>query len=279
MSPDSRCGGGEFALRLPNKTAVITGAASGIGKATAELFAAEGARVMIGDIVDATAVVQSITDRGGVCDFRFTDVTVASDVQSLLEATMARWGQVDILFNNAGVSLPKPITDVSEEDFDRVFAVNVRGVYLGCRFAIPQMLAAGGGSIINMSSSGGLLARAGDPVYSASRHAVMGLTRALAVMYAARNVRVNALCPGPIDTPPLWDGAVTENDRAAKLAAILATCPAARYGQPTEVAQAALFLASDEAPFVNGVGLAVDGAKSAGIMPINRYRLDLSANM
>jgi hypothetical protein len=136
------------------------------------------------------------------------------------------------------------------------------------------MLKGGKGSVINMSSSGGLLARASDPVYSASKHAVMGLTKALAVTYANANIRVNALCPGPIATPMLWGTAQTKEERRARLPAILATCPAARYGSADDVARAAVFLASDESTFVSGVGLAVDGAKAAGVMPIDRYRLD-----
>jgi NAD(P)-dependent dehydrogenase (short-subunit alcohol dehydrogenase family) len=265
-------------MRLKNKIAVITGAARGIGRATAILFAREGARVAIGDTEDAATVAKDIERAGGEAFFQSTDVTKAGDVTKLLDAAAQRWGGLDIIFNNAGIGMPKPITEVSEEDFDRLFAVNVKGVFLGCKLAIPHFLKRGGGAIINMSSSGGLLARASDPVYSASKHAVMGLTKGLAVTYANVNIRVNAICPGPIDTPMLWGPARTDEERRARLPAILATCPAARYGSADDVAQAAVFLGSDESTFISGVGLAIDGAKAAGIMPIDRYRLDFAIN-
>lgn len=265
-------------MRLRGKVAVITGGASGIGKATAQLFAQEGAKVAIGDVRDASAVIDEISGSGGEAFFQTTDVTVGEQVDRLLGVAVQRWGGLDVLLNNAGISMVKPITDVSEEDFERLFAINVKGVYLGCKLAIPHLLRRRGGSIINMSSSGGLVARASDPVYSAAKHAVMGLTKALAVTYAHRNIRVNAICPGSIDTPMLWGGATTREERRARLPGILATCPAARYASSREVAQVAVFLASDEAPFVNGVGIAVDGAKAAGVMPVDRYRLDFELN-
>ena len=261
-------------MRLREKVAVVTGGAEGIGRATAALFGREGAKVAIGDVADGAGVAAAIRDAGGEALFLPTDVTRSADVAGLIDAAVRRWGGLDIIFNNAGLSLPKPITEVTEEEFDRLFAVNVKGVFLGCKLALPHLLARGKGAIVNMSSSGGLLARASDPAYSASKHAVMGLTKALAVTYASRGIRVNAICPGPIDTPMMWGGARTEAERQARLPAILATCPAARYGSADDVAQAALFLASDEASFINGVGLAIDGAKAAGVMPIDRYRLD-----
>jgi len=264
----------EACMRLSGKIAVITGGASGIGRATAILFAQEGAKVAIGDIVEGSSIAAEIVGSGGQAFFQRTDVTKAKDVAQLINGATTRWGALDVIFNNAGISMPKPIGDVSEEEFDRLFAINVKGVYLGCKLAIPHMLKHSKGSVINMSSSGGLLARASDPVYSASKHAVMGLTKALAVTYANANIRVNALCPGPIATPMLWGTAQTKEERRARLPAILATCPAARYGSADDVARAAVFLASDESTFVSGVGLAVDGAKAAGVMPIDRYRLD-----
>jgi NAD(P)-dependent dehydrogenase (short-subunit alcohol dehydrogenase family) len=266
-------------MRLKDKIAVITGGASGIGRATSQLFASEGARVLIGDLTDALPVTRDIERAGGVAAFRKIDVRVEEQIKALIDEAVNRWGGVDIVFNNAGISMPKPISDVSSDDFDRLFAVNVKGVYFGCKFALPHLIKRGGGAIVNMASSGGLLPRASDPVYSASKHAVIGLTQALAVSYAHLNVRVNALCPGPIDTPMLWGGAATEEERRVKLPAVLATCPAARYASADEVARAALFLASDDCPFISGVGLAIDGAKAAGIMPIDRYRLDFSLNL
>lgn len=257
---------------------VVTGGASGIGLASVRAFAAEGARVAIGDVADAADVAREITEAGGDAVYMPTDVAVAADVGRLIDTAVRRWGGLDAIFNNAGIPMAKPIEDVSEEDYDRLFAINVKGVFLGCKLALPELLRRGGGAIVNMSSSGGLLARASDPVYSASKHAVMGLTKGLAVTYAQRNVRVNAVCPGPIDTPLIWGkglGDVSEAERRERYPALVATCPAGRAADPDEVARAVLFLASDEASFISGVGLAVDGAKAAGVMPIDRFRLDL----
>ncbi|HYB08209.1 MAG TPA: glucose 1-dehydrogenase [Alphaproteobacteria bacterium] len=261
-------------MRLKNKVAVITGGANGIGRATAMVFAQEGAKVAIADVMDGSPVVDAIHQAGGEAFYRRTDVAKSADVEQVIDAAVNRWGGLDIIFNNAGIAMAKPITEVSEEEFDRLFAINVKGVYLGCRLALPHMLSRGKGSIINMSSSGGLLARASDPAYSASKHAVMGLTKALAVSYAHMNIRVNAICPGPIETSMLWGTARTPEERRARLPAILATCPAARSATAEDVANAALYLASDESAFVNGVGLAIDGGKAAGVMPLDRYRLD-----
>ena len=266
-------------MRLRNKVAVITGGASGIGLATARVFAREGAKVAIGDIVDAAPSIKGITASGGDAFAQVIDVTRSGQIDSLIDAAVDRWGGLDIMFNNAGVGLPKPITEVSEAEFDRIFAVNVKGVYLGCKAALPFLLRRRAGSIINMSSNGGLIGRPADPVYCATKHAVMGLTKSLALNYAHLNIRVNALCPGPINTPMLWAGATGEEQRRAKLSQVLASCPAARYASADEVAAAALFLASDESAFINGIGLAIDGAKAAGIMPLDRYRLDFAINM
>ncbi len=265
-------------MRLKGKSVVITGGASGIGRATAERFAAEGASVVLGDIADGSSVVAEITREGGEAVFVPTDVRDLGQVEALVGEALRRYGGLDVIFNNAGVGLPKPILEVTEAEFDRLFAVNVKGVFNGCRAALPHMIARRSGSIINMSSNGGLVGRASDPVYSASKHAVLGLTKSLAVTYAQLGIRVNALCPGPIDTPMFWNGATDEAERLARLPAALATCPAARYASAAEVASAALFLASDESAFITGAGLPIDGGKAAGIMPINRYRLDFAGD-
>jgi NAD(P)-dependent dehydrogenase (short-subunit alcohol dehydrogenase family) len=265
-------------LRLENKVAVITGGASGMGRAAAEMFAREGAKVAIGDINDASEVVASIEEAGGEALQLTVDTAEGNQVRALIEAAVERWGGLDILYNHAGIGMSKPITEVEGEDFDRLFAVNVKGVYWGCKHALPHLLARGGGSIINMSSNAGLLGRAADPLYSASKHAVVGLTKSLAVTYAHQNVRVNAVCPGPIDTPALWRGVDADEERDARIPLILASCPAARIADADEVAAAVLFLASDESRFISGVALAIDGAKAAGIMPLERYRLDFPLN-
>lgn len=265
-------------MRLENKVAVVTGGASGMGRAAAEMFAREGAKVAIGDISDAGEVVAGIEAAGGEALHLFVDTAEGDQVQRLINAAVDRWGGLDVLYNHAGIGLSGPITEIEGDDFDRLFAVNVKGVYWGCKHAIPHLLARGGGSIINMSSNAGLVGRAGDPLYSASKHAVVGLTKSLAVTYAHQNIRINAVCPGPIDTPALWRGTETEAERQERVPAILATCPAARIAAADEVASAVLFLASDESRFINGVALAIDGAKAAGIMPLDRYRLDFPVN-
>lgn len=261
-------------MRLLGKVAVVTGGASGIGRAIGEMFVREGARVIVGDVHALPWVAEVTGDTGGEAIAQRADVRKEADVERLVQDAIGRWGRLDVIVNNAGVGLNRDVVETSEDDFDQLFAVNVKGVFFGCKHGIPAMLLGGGGSIINMSSNGGLIGRPGDPVYCATKHAVMGLTKALAVAYASHNIRVNALCPGPIDTPMLWAGATTPQDRRATLPAKLASCPAARYGAPEDVASAAVFLASDESTFINGVGLAVDGAKAAGVMPADRYRLD-----
>lgn len=266
----------EEAMRLEGKVTVITGGAAGIGRAACELFAREGARVAIGDVADAEEVVSAVSATGAEAFYRRCDASDEAQFAELFGETVARWGGVDVVFNNAGIAWPNDIRDTGVEDFDRIMAVNVRSVYLGCRLSLPYLMDRGGGSVVNMSSNGGLIGRSGDPVYNASKHAVMGLTKSLALAYAQRNIRYNAVCPGPIDTRLLWAGANAPEERQARLPAVLASCPMARPGLAEEVAQAALFLASDESRFTTGVGLPVDGGKAAGTMSLDRYRLDFT---
>jgi NAD(P)-dependent dehydrogenase (short-subunit alcohol dehydrogenase family) len=273
-------------MRLAGKVAVVTGGAQGIGRAAVELFVREGARVAVADIKDASEAVEAansgradaVVRAGGEAVFRRTDVTEEDDFAGLLEETARRWGGIDVVFNNAGIALARPIAETSLSDFERVMAVNVRSVFLGCKLSLPYLLERGRGSVVNMSSNGGLIGRTGDPVYNASKHAVMGLTKSLALAYAAQNIRFNAICPGPIDTPMIWGDASSPEERAQRLPAVLASCPMARAGTPEEVAHAAVFLASDESSFITGAGLPVDGAKAAGVMTPDRYRLDFTIN-
>jgi NAD(P)-dependent dehydrogenase (short-subunit alcohol dehydrogenase family) len=265
-------------MRLAGKVAVITGCARGIGRAACELFAREGARVAMGDVEDASEATAAVNAVGAETFYRRTDVTDEAQFADLFAETATRWGGVDVVLNNAGIGWPADIVDTTVEDFDRIMAVNVRSVYLGCRLSLPYLLERARGSVVNVSSNGGLIGRPGDPVYNASKHAVIGLTKSLALAYAEHNIRYNAVCPGPIDTPMLWAAATTEPERQARLPAVLASCPMARVGLAEEVAQAALFLASDEASFITGVGLAVDGGKAAGTMRLDRYRLDFAIN-
>jgi NAD(P)-dependent dehydrogenase (short-subunit alcohol dehydrogenase family) len=264
-------------MKLAGKVVVITGAASGIGLATARLFAREGARLLLGDVDEKAGrrAAREIEEAGGEAAFVQTDVTSGAEVRNLVSSADERYGKLDVIFNNAGISMMKSIPDTSEEDFDRIVAINLKGVFLGCKHAIPHLLEnPDGGVILNMSSNGGLIGRPGDPLYSATKHAVMGLTKSLALTYADRGIRVNALCPGAIDTPMIWGGLGPDGDREEHIRHVLANSPTPRMAAPEEVARAALFLASPDSSYVNGVGLAVDGAKAAGVFNADRYRTD-----
>ena len=266
-------------MRLSGKVVVVTGAASGIGWASARLFGQEGARLVLGDVDEAEGrqAAEEIGADGAEATFLRTDVTSSADVERLVAAAVERYGKLDAIFNNAGISLVGSILDTSEDDFDRVVAVNLKGVYLGCKHALPHLLAnPNGGVILNMSSNGGLIGRPGDPLYNATKHGVMGLTKSLAVAYADRRVRVNAVCPGPIDTPMVWRGMEPGGDREAYARRAVASCPTPRLAAADEVARAALFLVSDDSSFITGVGLAVDGGKAAGVFNPDRYRLDFN---
>jgi len=245
-------------MRLKDKVATITGAGSGIGRATAILFAKEGAKVVVADYVaeGGEETVRMIKDVGGEASFTKTDVSKSEDVKTMLDFTVKIYGRLDVLFNNAGIEGEMaPTADCSEENFDRVIAVNLRGVFLGLKYGIPLMLQQGGGVIINTSSVAGLVGFANLPAYNASKGGVIQLTRTAALEYATQNIRVNAICPGVIWTPMLERVAPTEE--AQKQFAEIE--PVKRMGKPEEIAAAALFLASDESSFVTGVAFPVDG--------------------
>jgi NAD(P)-dependent dehydrogenase (short-subunit alcohol dehydrogenase family) len=254
-------------VRLADKACVITGAGSGIGRASALLFAREGAAVLAADI-DGQAgerVAAEIAGAGGQALAVRTDVTDLSACERAVALALARWGRIDVLFNNAGIGAVGTVDDEPLAQWDRVIDVNVRGVFLMCRAALPSMMARRSGSIINMASAIAHTGLARRASYSASKGAVLALTRSMQVDYAPYNIRVNALMPGTIQTP-LVERYLRDHypDYEQGLASIRARQLTGELGRPEDVAAAALFLAADESRFVMGSGLIVDGGLTAG---------------
>jgi NAD(P)-dependent dehydrogenase (short-subunit alcohol dehydrogenase family) len=251
---------------LTGKRALITGGASGIGRATALLFAREGAAVSVVDLDEAggRAVAQIITDSGGQAIFVRCDVSQAADCQRAVQQTVDKLGGLDILFNNAGIICRASVLETSEEEWDRVMAVNVKSVFLLSKYAIPVMAQAGGGVIINTASGWGLVGGRKAAAYCASKGAVVLLTKAMALDHGEQNIRVNCICPGDTDTPMLRDEARQMGESDERFLAEAAERPLQRIGQPEDIAQAALYLASDASSFVTGTALVVDGGGLAG---------------
>jgi NAD(P)-dependent dehydrogenase (short-subunit alcohol dehydrogenase family) len=250
-------------MRLEDKVAIVTGGGSGIGRAAAELFAREGAKVVVADYkADAAQdAVRAITDAGGDAVFVKVDVSDPTQVEQMTQVALDTYGGIDILVNNAGVLLFGTIVDTRAEDWNRLMSINLTGVFLCSKAVIPHMIKRGGGSIINTSSSTGAHDAAGNiAAYVASKGGVTLLTRAMAIDHAKDHIRVNAIAPGPTDTPMLRDNLSPE-----ALDDFAATFPMKRLGRPEELAYAALFLASDEASFVTGAILAVDGGQTAQV--------------
>ena len=248
-------------MRLNGKVAIITGAASGIGRATAELFAREGAKVTLVDWKkqDGEKAAQSIRESGGDVMFCFADVSKNDDVQHFVEATHRQYGRVDVLFNNAAVQIMARLVETSEDEWDQMHQVNLKGVFLGCKHAIPLMIQQGGGSIINMAS---VLGFVGDPdlaAYCAAKGGVMALTKAAAISYGPQGVRVNCICPGDVETPLVTAYFERDPDPARLRAEVSSKYALRRIAAPTEIAEAALFLASDASSFISGSSLVVDG--------------------
>jgi NAD(P)-dependent dehydrogenase (short-subunit alcohol dehydrogenase family) len=244
--------------------ALITGAGSGIGKVAAERFAAEGASVIVADIggADAEQVAADIAGSGGTAHAVAVDVADEAQVDSMVAAAVETFGGLHVLLNNAGI-FPEDdggVRDTQTATWEKVMDVNLKGVWFGCRAAIPAMLESGGGSIVNVASFVALMGAATAQVaYTASKGGVLALTREVAVEYARRGIRVNALCPGPIETPLLAELLADRARRARRLVHI----PIGRFGRPEEIAAAALFLASDESSFMTGSALVVDGGITA----------------
>lgn len=245
--------------KLDGKVAIVTGGGSGIGRASALLFAREGAHVVVADIDAgrAAAVAGEITGAGGQAIAAPTDVSRPDHVEAMVRAAVDTYGRLDVLFNNAGIEgEPGLLADSSIENWQRVLAVNLTGVYLGMKFGIAAMLKKGGGSIINTSSVAGLVGFPATAAYCASKGGVIQLTRSAALDYARQGVRVNAICPGVIDTPMVQKVAVTA---PAMLEMVKEQTPVGRMGTPEEVAGMALFLASDESAFCTGAVFVIDG--------------------
>ena len=245
------------------RVAVITGAAAGIGRATALAFAARGARVVVADIDEqgGQQVVGAARENGGEAMFVRCDVTRDADVQALVATTLEHYGRLDFAFNNAGIEVEQSkLADGDEAEFDRIMDVNVKGVWRCMKHQIPAMLAQGGGAIVNTASVAGLGAALKMSVYSASKHAVIGLTKSAAVEYAKKGIRVNAICPAVIDTD-MFRRAAESDPRKAEFAA--AMHPVGRLGTADEIAAAVLYLCSPDAGFTTGVALPVDGGATA----------------
>ena len=252
--------------RLTGKRALITGAASGIGRATALLFAREGAAVAVVDVDEAggQAVAQAIQDEGGRAVFVCCDVTQAEDCRRAVQRTVDEFGGLDILFNNAGIIRRASVIGTPEEEWDRVMAVNVKSIFLLSKYAIPVMAQAGGGAIVNTSSGWGLVGGRNAVSYCASKGAVVNMTRAMALDHGAQNIRVNCVCPGDTDTAMLRNEAQQLGHSEERFLMEAADRPLRRIGQPEDIAQAVLYLASAASAFVTGTILVVDGGGLAG---------------
>jgi NAD(P)-dependent dehydrogenase (short-subunit alcohol dehydrogenase family) len=247
---------------MAGKAGLVTGAASGIGRACALRFAAEGASVVVSDLESSRAggeeTVRAIEEAGGTAEFFPCDVASSSDNEALVARVVGSYGKLDFAHNNAGIGVHARLADTSDEDFDRVIAVNLRGAFLGMKFQIRQMLGSGGGAIVNTSSNAGLRGVKLLGAYAASKHGIVGLTKNAALEYAEDGIRVNSVCPAAIMTPLL------SNETPERQEQILRPQAMKRPGDPAEVAAAVVWLCSDDASFVTGVSMPVDAGSVAG---------------
>lgn len=248
--------------RFESKVAWVSGAAAGIGRAAAVALAREGASVMVVDIDEQglAETVAEIEAAGGTATAMRCDVSDAADIAAAVDETVARYGRLDVAFNNAGIEQPvAPVHDIDLHDWDRLHAVNVRSVFLCMKHQIPQMLGQGSGSIVNTSSGAGVMGIAGQAAYAATKYAVIGLTKSAALDYADAGIRINAVCPGIIETPMMnrFSGGTPEGR-----ARVVAQEPIGRMGRPEEIADAVLWLSSEDASFVVGHALLIDGGQT-----------------
>ncbi|MBO8140836.1 MAG: SDR family oxidoreductase [Firmicutes bacterium] len=244
------------------KVALVTGAATGIGRATALAFARAGAKVLVADVNEAAGqeTVRLIRDTGGTAEFALADVSRTEDVAAMVRQAVEQFGGLDFAFNNAGIEgVLAPTGDYPEDVWNKVIAINLTGVWRCMRHEIPAMLGRGGGVIVNTASILGLVGFANAPAYTAAKHGVVGLTKAAAQEYATKGIRVNAVCPGFIETPMVMERGVQAGKDRAAYDQIASLHPMNRLGKPEEIAQAVLWLCSDAASFVTGHTLTVDG--------------------
>ena len=249
-------------MRISDKVAIITGAASGIGRTTAILFAKEGGKVVVADQNEAGGdeTVDLIRTDGGQAIFTRVNVTSATDIQGMVNTTIDTYGKLNILVNNAGIAIRLPVVDLPEEDWDRNIDVNLKGIYLGSKYAIPEMIKNDGGAIVNIASIYGLVGGRTRAAYAASKGGVVNLTRSIALDYALYKIRVNCICPGFVNTPLLKNILKTQEEYQA----LADLHPIGRLGEMLEIAHGVLYLASDESSFVTGIALPIDGGYTAG---------------
>lgn len=263
--------------RLAGKVAIVTGAANGIGQATARMFAREGAA--LGLLDKDAAGLHALADelkKGGVkVVAQAGDVTKKDDVTRLVAETVAQFGPVTVLVNNAGVTLTKPFVDTSSDDVDFLVGVNLKGLMYASQAVIPHMQKAGGGAIVHDASNAGIVGRPWQPVYGATKAGVVSLTKSMALSLAGQNIRVNCICPGSIDTPMLRGALKASGDFDTNWRRTSMVIPLGRIGEADDIAAATLFLASDEAKYITGAVLPVDGGRTAGVAEVSHLTMDL----
>jgi len=252
-------------MRLAGKVAIVTGAGAGIGRATALLFAAEGAKVVVADCDPqmGAETVSLIKQEGGEATFVQVDVSKVADAERMAKAAVETYGKLDILVNNAGIYMQANALETTEEGWDRIMDVNLKGVFLCSKYCLPEMIKGGGGTIVNIGSEAGIVGIKNQVAYNVSKSGVIALTKSTAIDFAAHNIRVNCVCPGTTETPLVKAALEKAPDPVAARRAVEESRPANRLGRPEEIAAGILYLASDESPYATGAILSIDGGYTA----------------